>query len=307
MIHGHVEWSDPHHHQQLESGARADALLAPDCRRAVVGALRSWAKIHLTAVENRTASEDMQFPSDCPADLRAALNSPARYEPYSDSQLLAWSIRAEALVAEFLSTTPNDDVAVAFYDFGDAPRLFWRALEHYLACAKGEQREAWIEFIATSQPDLVAALSHDTELAVNRTATAWTERKDPFVIFEGQYRRYRSRGETGSDRVRRRMSLLLSLSPEAWMQAIDKMPVPTLMWEAVALMQLRSSAPLIERLITSAPEVFESDGAWTGSVAALLVSDLVADQLQAVHGDWRQLLLPASDNYSCRSDGWSTG
>jgi hypothetical protein len=284
MIHDPLEWSDPQHHQQLEAWTRADALLAPDRRMAVVGQLRSWAQAHLAAVDDRTAIENMQLSTDCPADLREALSKSATREPYSEWQLLAWSVRAEALVAEFLATAPSCAVAGALYDFGDAPASFWRALEHQLAHAKGEHREAWIQFLATAPSDLVMSRSPETEPTSVQMASAWTQRRDPFAIFDVDYRRYRSSRGMVADWVRRRMSLLLSLSPVAWMRALDELPLPTLMWEAVALSQLRSNPPPIQHLIVNAPAVFDTDGAWTGSVAALLVSDLVADQLHAIHG-----------------------
>jgi hypothetical protein len=135
--------------------------------------------------------------------------------------------------------------ALALYDCGDAPASFGLALQHQLAHAKGGHREAWIQFLATTGPDLVMALSQETELAFDRIATTWEQRRDPFAIFDVDYRRYRSSRGMVADWVRRRMSLLLSLSPEAWMRALDELPLPTLMWEAVAFLLLRSSPPLL--------------------------------------------------------------
>jgi hypothetical protein len=47
---------------------------------------------------------------------------------------------------------------------------------------------------------------------------------------------------------------------------------------------LRDDPALIEHMIATAPAAFDAAGSWTGSVAALLISDVVVEQLQATHG-----------------------
>jgi len=83
---------------------------------------------------------------------------------------------------------------------------------------------------------------------------------------------------------RTRMVLLLLLSPEAWINALDQLPLPILMWNAIQMLALRDDPALIEHLIADVPAAFDAAGSWTGSVAALLISDVVVEQLQATHG-----------------------
>lgn len=282
-MHDYLEWIDSTRHQQLESWTRSETLLTSACRKAVVGLLRPWAKAHLVAEDERAAIETIQFPPDCPTELRAALCAPPITEPHNDWQLAAWSVRAEALATEFLAITPSRVAAEALYDVDYAPVPFWRALEQHLARAENEHQGAWIAFLTSPQVDLVEALSRETDLAFNRLADDWAHRRGPFAIFHPGYQRSRpSQGPVG-EWERTRMSLLLSISPEAWLHAIDKLPLPTMMWEAVEFLQLRSNPTLVARLIANAPPVFDAGVAWTGSVAAVMVSDLVPDQLRTIH------------------------
>lgn len=279
----YLEWTDFTRHQQFESWTRSEALLPFACRAPVVDELRPWAKAHLAAGDERAAIVAIQFPPDCPAELREALYEAPATEPHNDWQLAAWSVRAEALATEFLVAIPSRAAAEALYDVSYAPAPFWRALEHYLVRAENEHRAAWITFLASPQADLVEALSRETDLAFDRLAEDWAQRRGPFSIFHPAYQRSRpSLGPVGHWE-RTRMTLLLSISPEAWLHALDKLPLPSMMWEAVEFLQLRSNPTLVPRLIANAPAVFDAAVAWTGSVAAVMVSDLVPDQLRSIH------------------------
>jgi hypothetical protein len=267
--------------EQIEAWTRAETLLDPACRTVVVGLLQPWAQSYLAAKDDEAVPQPAVLPPALPMELRAALSEAATTAPYSAWQLAAWSVRAEALVCEFLATVPNRATAKALLRV-HAPAPLWRALQQHLMLADSARRAAWVTFLAVPPTNLVASLSQETNASFERLALDWAQRR-PFSLFKAGYERSRPSWGPVASWERTRMSLLLLLSPEAWMNALDQLPLPTLMWDAIHLLMLRDDPALIERMIATAPAAFDAAGSWKGSVAALLISDVVVEQLQATH------------------------
>ncbi|HEX8109676.1 MAG TPA: hypothetical protein VF516_18220 [Kofleriaceae bacterium] len=268
--------------EQIEAWTRAEALLDPTCRTAVIGVLKPWAQAQLAARDGEAAPPAAVLPPTLPSELRTALSEAAPTAPYSEWQFAAWSVRAEALVCELLAMAPNREAAEALLRV-HAPAPFWCALQQHFRLADSARCVAWVTFLAVPPTDLVASLSQETSLSFERLASEWARRR-PFSLFEAGYDRSRPSWGPVATWERARMSLVLLLSPEAWMSALDELPLPTLMWNAIQMLVLRDNPALIERLIATVPAAFDAAGSWTGSVAALLISDVVVEQLQATHG-----------------------
>lgn len=116
--------------EHRESWARAEALLAPASRAEVIGLLQPWAHTHLAAEED-DLPPPVELPSALPQELRAALATVAPTGPYTDWQLAAWSVRAEALIRALLAMEPSRVAAEALYRT-PGPMLFWSALRQHL-------------------------------------------------------------------------------------------------------------------------------------------------------------------------------
>ena len=147
-------------HEQVEAWAHVETLLDAARRKAVVGLLQPWARAQLSAKDDEAVPDAAALPSMLPIELQAALSESATTAPYSDWQLAAWSVRAEALASEFLATPTNRAAATALLQV-HAPAPFWRCLQQQLRLADGGPRAAWITFLVTTPANLIASLSQD--------------------------------------------------------------------------------------------------------------------------------------------------
>ena len=289
---GDLAWADPEHCEERDAWSRGVSLIAATYRDVSVQLLRPWAQTHFAGQGLDPRTSALPSPEVSPAELQNALSElRTAGEPWTDWQLAAWSLLAEALAVEFLAAEPNRHIPERLYEIPGAPASFFRTIEEQIARRRNGNWSAWLQFLGHTPSDLALVLEKESGLAFEDAAQEWAQRADPLEIFNAQYRRTGPRVGTAANWEWSRLRLLLALSPEDWARAVDALPVPNLMWGAVEVLLLHSNGALIRRLLECAPLVINANGEWTGSATALLISDLVLDHITAVHGSVREATL----------------
>jgi hypothetical protein len=77
--------------------------------------------------------------------------------------------------------------------------------------------------------------------------------------------------------------LLLWIDVDTWLTAINQLPLPQHVWGAVRSPHIHEDGDMIRLLIRKAPLVFTAGGAWTRSILAVILAELIYDHAKAWH------------------------
>jgi hypothetical protein len=159
--------------------------------------------------------------------------------------------------------------------FGYGRRIVWHAFHdtlRSLLIADDTSRHAWVGALE----DAITVSAHDIERLdkhgeARQEAEAWRRVEDPLAVWKRQW------NDGVPDRRAPSLEswLLLSLDQKAWIDALDRLPMPSWMWSLVWMSNIEDDRDLIVELLERAPAVFDEQGRWTHSVAALLVTDRI--------------------------------
>lgn len=279
-----LTWIDPSYRDEREAWRRGENLIPATYRDAAVESLRPWARTHLSGQDLEPRTSALPPLEGAPPELQTALsNLLASDQTRSDWHLAAWSLLAEALAVEFLAADPDRSIVERLYEIQGAPVSCFRAIEEQIARRRDGKWSAWLQCLRHRPSDLAVMLERESGLAFEDATQKWVRQADPFEIFDAGYRRAGPRLGTAAHWEHFRLSMLLALSPEDWCRAVDELPVPNLMWEAVEASPLRNDGALIGRLLKCAPPVLDANGEWTKSITALLISELVLEHITFIH------------------------
>lgn len=143
-----------------------------------------------------------------------------------------------------------------------------------------EQRRAWVTALRGAIRPAVAEVSALTFKgeAVDSEINAWQQARDPFAIWEFANSQVDYRTYPADE-----LHLLRLLDPRAWLEELDALPVPSLMWHVVWLSPIVEDAELLEELLIRAPPLLDEHGAWTRSVAAPILVRLIQTYGERIH------------------------
>lgn len=207
--------------------------------------------------------------------------------PESQAAML---VAVDGLIAALICSQPERSNLDLAYEFLHSDFFLFDRFEN--ALITGIQREqlvkTWIAFLSSTLvknwilPDQQTQSSHEREI-IERELDRWKLCEDPFFARRRHYENNYARG-LDTDHISR---LLLMLDVDAWLLAIDKLPLPHHIWGTARTPQIREDGDMIRLLISKAPPVFNTQGLWTRSILAVLLAELIYDHAKA----WREELV----------------
>jgi hypothetical protein len=162
-----------------------------------------------------------------------------------------------------------------------------------------EHLRAWIVALRAAIRGAVAdtpgLASKSERESIANEIEAWRASRDPLAIwgFVRHHVGYRTPPFL-------ELRCLLVLDPCAWLAEFDALPAPSLMWIIVWL-QIVEDPDLIEYLMSSAPPLFDSSGAWTRSAAAPIFARVIKNYAEHLYEALRRRVLAAPDDSTERA------
>lgn len=195
-------------------------------------------------------------------------------------------LAVDSLVAALVSEPPGRRSLDLAYGFLHSDFFLFEKFEDDLISSihLAQQVKTWIRFLSESivkdwmLPEEKNQSAHQQDF-IEGELERWKRCADPYFA---RHRRYENNYVRGldTDHISR---LLLRLDVEAWLLAIDKLPLPHHIWGAARTPQIREDGDMIRLLISKAPLVFNAKDAWTRSVVAVVLAELVYDHAKAWH------------------------
>jgi hypothetical protein len=182
----------------------------------------------------------------------------------------------------------------------DGWETFGAEFSSVLLQGDAERRRTWIAALRAAIDEALVDVPGLTYKGYREHVTAeierWKSESDPFVLWE------MAKGDTYyRDYPAIELYLLRRIDQQLWLEVLDTIPAPSLMWYVVWLSSIVEDPELLEELLILAPPLFDNQGAWTRSSAILIMVRLIRTYAERVHRALVDRIFAAHDDSEKRA------